>query len=703
MRIQQHTSAAPPRATWYTQNGVGTVATTTESIALPTASPALWPDAVAYREAIQNPQAALAPPELRRGAVSQDRRGLPLAYSGRFAVVFRVSGTEGRQWALRCFTSAPQEEVIARTDRYRLIAAHVSQLGDAFVPFRYFAQGIQVSGTWYPIVAMRWASGETLGKFTDRNINNPDALRTLAGTLSALLKRLEDAGIAHGDWQHDNLLVSEDGAHVTLVDYDGMFVPEFEGFVAEEIGHPNYQHPLRTPVLFGAQMDRFACLVMQAALLALAHTPGLWARFSDGESLLFKKADFVDPSLSPVFRALREVAATHQDELLADTIARLEDACRHTPEATMEPVVLPLTSALAPGKATGWDALPTAATFPLRPSEAAGSTAVLEPLPVSLTDNARWWLDGPAITLPDPVKAQQLSTTASGKWFTAASALPTVPGTAMTVSGGAGQAQAYRPVETWAFIERVYRAETLQAERKHFAASRVGVAVLTAFTVLFLLSLFGHGGAFPFYLFFWVFNLGSLGYANWPRKKIHDELEAEIAKMEKLMNERREKIAARRNAWNASGLVTKAASFVNVNDYVNDTLAKTDIQHIMSINGMGVATIRNLRTEGITTALQINGRTSIPSVSTDEIAALHQWCADLKLRAANEYRHNAAIRLPNHSTEIMRLEQEAAEFERERDRLLREKSQFPDVRFWNVYWRKLFGMPEQNYVAPSTP
>ena len=193
MRIQvQPQPTQTPRATWYTQGdtGVQTVPPVIGASSVAATSSLHWADAVAYREAIQNPQTALAPPELRGGAVSLDRRGLPVAYSGRFAVVFRVVDTEGFSWAVRCFTTPPQEEIISRPDRYRLIASHVSELGDVFVPFKYFEQGIRVGASWFPTVAMRWAGGETLGKFTDRNLQNPDALRDLAATLTGLLTRL---------------------------------------------------------------------------------------------------------------------------------------------------------------------------------------------------------------------------------------------------------------------------------------------------------------------------------------------------------------------------------------------------------------------------------------------------------------------------------------------------------------------------------
>ncbi len=202
---------------------------------------AFWPDAVAYREAIQNPAAALADPQLSRAQVAVGRQGLPIAYAGRFAVVFRLrTGSGGGDWALRCFTSRGAED--ERRAHYALLAPRLAALPETFVPFRYLEQGVRVGGNWYPALAMRWAEGETLGRFVEDHRHDPDSLRNLSLSLADLLERLEAAGIGHGDWQHDNILVADNGKQLTLVDYDGVFVPELSGQPAPEIGHANYQH-----------------------------------------------------------------------------------------------------------------------------------------------------------------------------------------------------------------------------------------------------------------------------------------------------------------------------------------------------------------------------------------------------------------------------------------------------------------------------
>lgn len=285
-----------------------------------------WPDAATFREAIQTPSLVLPSEELQRAQVVSDRRGLPLAYSGRFAVVFRLRTADG-DWALRCFTQVGHAD--ERRERCRAIATQVADLGSCFVPFRYEEHGIRIGQAWYPTVALRWAEGETLGRFVENNLHNPRALADLAHALTRLIWHLEQVGVAHGDWQHDNLLVSGGGTQLTLVDYDGMFVPELAGRSSPELGHPNYQHPGRTSGDYNVGLDRFAHLVMQTALVALCRAPSLWDAFNDGECLLFKKSDFADPEPSPVFRTLR--VAARADPLLCSQLDALQAACASVP------------------------------------------------------------------------------------------------------------------------------------------------------------------------------------------------------------------------------------------------------------------------------------------------------------------------------------------------------------------------------------
>ncbi len=93
-------------------------------------------------------------------------------------------------------------------------------------------------------------------------------------------------------------------------------MPELTGKPSGEFGHPNYQHPHRSPrdaggntlpqgIGYGPAMDRFALLVVYTALRALAFDgKSLWRAFDCGENLLFRDADFREPTESWLFKRL---------------------------------------------------------------------------------------------------------------------------------------------------------------------------------------------------------------------------------------------------------------------------------------------------------------------------------------------------------------------------------------------------------------
>src|SRR5262249_41823886 len=96
-----------------------------------------------------------------------------------------------------------------------------------------------------------------------------------------------------------------------LVDHDGMFVPAMAGWFSSEVGHQHYQHPRRDARLFNANLDNFSALVIYLSLLALAEQPALWREHHD-ENLIFTKSDFVSPSSSRLFSAIREIGPEHR-------------------------------------------------------------------------------------------------------------------------------------------------------------------------------------------------------------------------------------------------------------------------------------------------------------------------------------------------------------------------------------------------------
>lgn len=289
-----------------------------------------YPTPSEYQEALQFPETALADPELRAGTPETNALGLPQAVTGAFAAVFPISTRTGR-WAAKCFLSGTRDQ----QKRYRAIAEHLRAAELLHVvAFDYQPEGVQVRGQSWPLLKMEWARGVPLGRFVDQHIDAPEVLADLAERWAAMLRDLEAAGVAHGDLQHGNVFVQERSGEnsgsalaLRLVDYDTMFVPALRGLGSPEVGHRNYQHPDRDEGDFGPHLDRFAGLVVFTALHACIHRPALWARFNTGENLLFRAADFYDPSASVLFEELKEI------EEVRPLVEALRTACYLEPEA----------------------------------------------------------------------------------------------------------------------------------------------------------------------------------------------------------------------------------------------------------------------------------------------------------------------------------------------------------------------------------
>jgi hypothetical protein len=266
-----------------------------------------WPQPTDYNEAIQTPRLCFADAELRAGEALASAHGLPRPYSGNFADVYQIRSPDGRAWAVKCFT----REVGPLERRYQAISDHLSNESPPFmVRFQFLNRGIRIRGSWFPVLKMDWVDGFTLNDFVRQQIGKPALLYRLAKKWVKLSLQLRRARIAHGDLQHGNvLLVPGDRAaqmSLRLIDYDGMYVPGLAQAMPGEFGHPNYQHPERAPkALYDPEIDRFAHLAIYTALRCL--TVGgqeLLEKYDNGDNLLFRESDFLDPSKSVLLAEL---------------------------------------------------------------------------------------------------------------------------------------------------------------------------------------------------------------------------------------------------------------------------------------------------------------------------------------------------------------------------------------------------------------
>ncbi|MBD0371878.1 MAG: hypothetical protein ICV60_13645 [Pyrinomonadaceae bacterium] len=334
------------------------------------ANPQYWPSARHFTEAIQCPGVSFSNPLLKETVPAIDRLGMPLVTSGQFAYVYKLKSiASGCDFAVRCFRGYLGD----RDQRYRAIQNHIQTYPLPFLSgFTYEREGILVGGGRFPILFMKWIEGPTLDLYLDEMMGRREVLLHLAEEWLKLVGALHEAGIAHGDLQHGNIIVEH--GRLRLVDHDGVFVPEMQGWHSSELGHQHYQHPRRDAQLFYAGLDNFSSLVIYLSLLALADEPGLWAEHHD-ENLLFTKADFIDPSSSVLFSKLRLMGGEHQR--LADILAEA---------ATGEPVAVPFLLDLVGAKS----ALPTWMNAPLDLESKTKTREVTHATPVYQNTNTRW-------------------------------------------------------------------------------------------------------------------------------------------------------------------------------------------------------------------------------------------------------------------------------------------------------------------------
>lgn len=280
-----------------------------------------WPSMVDYQEALQFPRMAFTSSELCDGTPVANQLGLPRPICGTFASVYELASGR-RQWAVKCFLRNTPD----LHERYAKISDHLRTCRRLryFVTFEYLEEGILVRGKPFPLVKMEWVEGCQLNTFIAQNLSQPRALSKLKKRWIRLLADLRAAHIAHGDLQHGNVVVRPNG-HLRLIDYDGMWVPTLGKAQSNETGHPDYQNPGRTRGDFHAGIDEFSGTVIEIAICALKRKPSLWEKYDNGDNLLFRRQDFLDPrssSLISDLQALGNRAIKNKLELVIEACAR---------------------------------------------------------------------------------------------------------------------------------------------------------------------------------------------------------------------------------------------------------------------------------------------------------------------------------------------------------------------------------------------
>ena len=237
----------------------------------------------------------------------QDDHGEPYRSSGAFAVVFKMKDEQtGKCYALKCFT----EEQEGRAEAYRQIADELEFVDSSYITsVKYLDKEIFVDSSCeedeFPVLLMDWIDGETMENYIAENYQDNYAMAMLCYRFCKMAAWLCSQSFAHGDIKPDNIMVRPDGT-LTLVDYDGMFVPAMKGQKSPTIGTKDFSHPLRTIDDFDETIDDFALASIALSLKAISLKPSLLDEYGAADRLLFSAADYRDLSKSKVMTALQE-------------------------------------------------------------------------------------------------------------------------------------------------------------------------------------------------------------------------------------------------------------------------------------------------------------------------------------------------------------------------------------------------------------
>ena len=235
-----------------------------------------------------------------------DDHGDPYRSSGAFAVVFKMQDkSTGKYYALKCFT----EEQEGRADAYRQIADELDMVDSPYITsVKYMEKELFVDSQCeedeFPVLLMDWVEGETMEAYISANYHNQSAMSMLCYRFGKMAAWLRSQSFAHGDVKPDNIIVRPDGS-LTLVDYDGMFVPSMKGSQSPTIGTRDFSHPLRTVDDFDETIDDFSLASIALSLKAISMNSTLLDTYGASDRLLFSEKDYRTPSNSKVISALQ--------------------------------------------------------------------------------------------------------------------------------------------------------------------------------------------------------------------------------------------------------------------------------------------------------------------------------------------------------------------------------------------------------------
>ena len=362
-----------------------------------------WPTGTDYARAIQHAETAFSDVLLKASSVATNTMGMPLVASGQNAVVFLLRA-QGNDQAVRCFTTPPTDG----SRRYQALTSHLATSPPtAMTAARWLDDGIRVDDNPWPVVVMPWVEGKPFNLVVEDLADDHAALGRMADAWVGMVVELQAADVTHGDLQHGNVLVRDDGKFC-LVDLDGSWVPTMPVGAPDETGHPNYQHPRRSTAQWARYGDSFSALLVETGLRALAADSSL-ERFLTGENVIFNRQDLLDTN-----RELWTALEGSPDAEVVRLVGVLKARTANHPDTSM----LPFTELRS-----GQIAAPSLPTF-----GAVGSSLPSLGGTAKATDNS-WWQGsaGGAPSVLTPLSGLPLAGSTASPTTAAAATAPVTP------------------------------------------------------------------------------------------------------------------------------------------------------------------------------------------------------------------------------------------------------------------------------------
>jgi len=181
----------------------------------------------------------------------------------------------------------------------------------------------------YPTLISSWIKGDTLLKFLEKSSEMkmlPSQTKLLAKKFREIAEKMESLKMAHGDLSGKNIMI-EQGYKIKLIDYDGVYIPEFKNQPPKESGTRHYQHKSRldgTINFYDESMDRFSIMLIYLSLMAISHNPQLFAKYHDDDNIIFKQSDLENPNGSEVFKELFKIP----NEEIKYLTRKFQDYCK---------------------------------------------------------------------------------------------------------------------------------------------------------------------------------------------------------------------------------------------------------------------------------------------------------------------------------------------------------------------------------------